>query len=173
MGRDPAELPIMMEASRLWEDIDKEVQGRTGFKRQGVLYLSQTEAAQEKRESWLPTARKHGLDTKAVSKAELSKYLQHDTSTKDFWVGGVQTLSDAKAEPWQAVPAVAELAHSEGVIIRENCAVRAMELQAGQINSVVSEAGYIKTQQVVLAGGRLGHRCFCAVTGLTFLNFQY
>ncbi len=155
-GRDPAELPIMMEASQLWEDVDKEVKGRTGFKRQGVLYLSQTEAAQEKREAWISTAKDHGLDTVAVSKDHLSKYIQRDasnTSNKDFWVGGVHTASDAKAEPWQAIPAVAELAYSEGALIRENCAVRALDIQAGQIRAVVTEAGIIKTSQVVLAGG--------------------
>ena len=152
-GRDPAELPIMMEASQLWEDIDKEVKGRTGFKRQGVLYLSQTKAAQEKREAWIRTAKDHGLETVAVSNDNLSKYIHRDTSNKDFWVGGVHTASDAKAEPWQAIPAVAKLAHSEGAIIRENCAVRALDIQAGQINAVVTEAGYIKTSQVVLAGG--------------------
>ncbi len=152
-GRDPAELPIMMEASQIWEDIDKEVKGRTGFKRQGALYLSETEAVQEKREEWLNTAKEHGLDTQAVSKDNLSKHIKLDSSQKDFWVGGVYTKSDAKAEPWQAIPAVAELAHSEGVIIRENCAVRALHIQAGQINAVVTEAGIIKAQQVVLAGG--------------------
>ena len=152
-GRDPAELPIMMEASQLWESFDKEVKGRTGFKRQGVLYLSQTEAAQEKREAWIDTAKEHGLNTVAISKDKLSNFIQRDTSTKDFWFGGVHTASDARAEPWQAIPAIAELAHSEGVIIRENCAVRALDIQAGQINAVVTEAGYIKTAQVVLAGG--------------------
>lgn len=155
-GRDPAELPIMMEASQLWEDIDKEVKGRTGFKRQGVLYLSQTAAAQEKREAWISTAKDHGLNTVAISKDQLGKYIQRDASSvsnKDFWVGGVHTPSDAKAEPWQAIPAVAELAHSEGTIIRENCAVRALDIQAGQIKGVVTEAAYIKTSQVVLAGG--------------------
>ena len=62
-GRDPAELPIMMEASRLWEDIDNEVKGRAGFKRCGVMYLSKTEKDQAKREQWLSTAKAHGLDT--------------------------------------------------------------------------------------------------------------
>ncbi len=152
-GRDPAELPIMMEASQLWESFDKEVKGRTGFTRQGVMYLSQTESAQEQCEAWIQTANDHGLNTIAVSKDKLSKHLQRDSSKQDFWYGGVYTSSDARAEPWQAVPAVAELAHSEGVIIREDCAVRELDIQAGQITGVVTEAGNIKASQVVLTGG--------------------
>ena len=152
-GRDPAELPIMMEASQLWEDVDKEVKGGTGFKRQGVLYLSQTEAMQEKREAWLTTAKEHGLNSTVISKKDLGKYISRDTSNKDFWLGGAYTPSDARAEPWQAIPVVAELAQSAGAIIRENCAVRALDIQAGQITGVVTESSSIKTSQVVLAGG--------------------
>jgi glycine/D-amino acid oxidase-like deaminating enzyme len=152
-GRDSAELPIMMEASRMWEMIDKEVNGRTGFKRAGVMYLSQTEHDQAKREAWLGIAKAHDLDTVALSASQLGKYIQLVPGSKNLWVGATYTASDARAEPWQAVPAVAELAHSEGVLIRENYAVRALDIQAGHITGVVTESGRIKTSQVVLAGG--------------------
>lgn len=114
-GRDSAELPIMMEASRLWEMIDKEVHGRTGFKRAGVMYLSQSERDQAKREAWLGIAKAHDLDTVVLSASQIGKYIQLDPRSKNIWVGATYTASDARAEPWQAVPAVAELAHSEGV----------------------------------------------------------
>ncbi|MEO1142415.1 MAG: FAD-dependent oxidoreductase, partial [Pseudomonadota bacterium] len=54
-GRDRAELPIMMEASRLWEEADNDVGGRTGFTRGGVCYLASTEARLAKRETWMET----------------------------------------------------------------------------------------------------------------------
>jgi len=152
-GRDPAELPIMMEASRQWEEIDKQVKGRTGFKRQGVLYLAQTEAAQERREAWIVNAKEHDLPCDVISQADVSKFIDESVSAKGFWKGAVFTPTDAKAEPWQAIPAVTELAQSEGALIKENCAVRALDIQAGQINAVITEAGRIKTSQVVLAGG--------------------
>ncbi len=152
-GRDPAELPIMMEASRLWEDIDKEVKGRTGFNRCGVMYLSKTEKDQAKREQWLTTAKAHGLDTVALSAPQLDKHIAFDTPTSNKWIGGTYTASDARAEPWQAVPAVAELAHSKGVLITENCAVRVLDIQAGQITGVVTESGRITASQVLVAGG--------------------
>ncbi len=152
-GRDAAELPIMMEASQLWEAFDKEVKGRTGFQRVGVMYLSQTEAAQAQREAWLSIATAHGVDTVALSSAQLKQHIQQDPQARKTWVGATYTASDARAEPWQAVPAVAELAHSEGVLIRENCAVRTLDIEAGQITGVITEAGRIRTSQVVVAGG--------------------
>ena len=39
-GRDPAELPIMQEAMRLWEDLAAELGPELGFRRCGVAYLS-------------------------------------------------------------------------------------------------------------------------------------
>ncbi|MBU2965319.1 FAD-binding oxidoreductase [Amphritea sp. 2_MG-2023] len=152
-GRDAAELPIMMEATRLWENIDQEVKGRTGFKRVGVMYLSQTEEAQAQREAWLSTAAAHGVDTVALSSAQIGQHIQLDAQSKNPWVGATYTASDARAEPWQAIPAIAELAHSEGVLIKENCAVRTLDIEAGQITGVITEAGRIKTAQVVVAGG--------------------
>ncbi len=61
--------------------------------------------------------------------------------------------SDARAEAWQAVPAIAELAQSEGVQIIENCAVRVLDITGGKIKGVVTEQGRIKCEQVLLAAG--------------------
>ena len=42
-GRDPHELPLAMEARRLWQEVDQQVQGRTGYTQGGVHYLASTE----------------------------------------------------------------------------------------------------------------------------------
>ena len=155
-GRDPAELPIMMEANRLWREADKKVGGRTGFQQGGVIYLASSQKELERRAKWLDTAHEHQLDTRMLSKAELDGLVDRSgvgAAGQHEWVGGLTTPSDARGEPWQAVPAVAELASSEGVIIRENCAVRALDIEAGRISGVVTEEAAINAQQVVLAGG--------------------
>lgn len=57
------------------------------------------------------------------------------------WRGGLFTASDARAEPWVAVPALAAAAEERGVVIREACAVRGLDLAAGKVAGVVTEAG--------------------------------
>ena len=52
-----------------------------------------------------------------------------------------------------AVPALAGIAARAGAQIVENCAVRALDLTAGRVSGVVTEAGLIKAPEVVLAGG--------------------
>ncbi|MEM9277800.1 MAG: FAD-binding oxidoreductase [Pseudomonadota bacterium] len=154
-GRDRAELPIMMEASRLWEEADKETGGRTGFKRGGVCYLASSEAKLARRESWLDIARECQLDTRMLTKAEVDELIDRSgaNGSAHQWAGASYTPSDARAEAWQAIPAIAELAHSHGVTIRENCAVRGLDIQGGKIAGVVTENGIVKCEQVIVAAG--------------------
>ena len=154
-GRDRAELPIMMESTRLWEQVDKEVGGRTGFKRGGICYLASSEAKLVKRSEWLETAKECQLDTKILSKSEVDRLIDRDNrgAGAHEWVGATHTPNDARAEAWQAIPAIAELAHSEGVSIIENCAVRVLDVAGGKLQGVVTEQGTIKCEQVLLAAG--------------------
>ncbi len=152
-GRDEAELPIMMEASRLWEGLDRETGGRTGFRREGILYLASDEATLERREKWLAVARHHQLDTRLLSAREVSALIDQGGAGAHRWVGATYTSSDARAEAWQAVPALADLARSKGVQIQENCAARALILSNGRIEGVATETGRIRCEQVVIAAG--------------------
>ena len=69
------------------------------------------------------------------------------------WAGAMYTASDMKAEPWLAVPAMARAATRAGVVIRENCAVRGLDIAAGRVAGVVTEAGRVAADRVVLSGG--------------------
>lgn len=154
-GRDRAELPIMMEANRLWGEVDQETGGKTGFKRAGVCYLASSEKKLASRESWLEIAREHQLDTRMLSKAEVNDLIDRSGANGEAhqWVGASYTPSDARAEAWQAVPAIAELAEHEGVTIIEDCAARTLDESGGTIAGVHTEQGYIECEQVVLAAG--------------------
>lgn len=149
-GRDPHELPIMVEAQALWERLDAETGGATGLRRAGVLYLARDARDLARYEAWLPHARAQGLDTRLVTGAEVAALLPGHAGG---WPGGLWTASDARAEPWAAVPALARLAAARGATIVEGCAVRALDLAAGRVAGVVTEAGRIACGHVVLAGG--------------------
>src|SRR5207237_3983380 len=44
MGRDPREIPLIIESLRIWERLDKMVEAETGFRRSGILYLCDDDA---------------------------------------------------------------------------------------------------------------------------------
>lgn len=149
-GRDWAELPIAMEAKRLWAEIAAECDVDIGLRRTGVHYFAKTAKAMTRYEAWQARAVQVGLDCEVLSAAQVARMVPEATAN---WLGGIRTASDMRAEPHLAVPAVARLAAKEGVGIYEGCAVRGLERSAGAVSAVVTEKGVVKTGQVVVAGG--------------------
>ncbi len=150
-GRDATELPIMKNALRLWHEIDQEVNGQCGVATKGTYYLASSQAALEKHEAWLQIAKQYDLDTRALSRKEIEATFSG--KSKHNWIGGITTPSDARAEPWRAVPTIAKLAHTAGTLIRENCAVRGLDIEAGRVAGIITEHGRVKCDQVILAAG--------------------
>lgn len=149
-GRDLAELPIMMESLRIWRDLAQEIGPSLGFHTCGVLYLARTAREVAGFEAWLAEARPYGVDTRMITGAALNDLLPGNAVG---WVGGLLTPSDARAEPWVAVPLLARAAAARGALIREGCAVRALDRVGGRIAGVVTEKGRIACDRVVVAGG--------------------
>jgi glycine/D-amino acid oxidase-like deaminating enzyme len=151
MGRDPREVPLAIEALRLWHDMNRAVGGETGFRRSGIVYLCKTQADVEKRESWLDlVARGHQLDSKLVTRDQAARILPGLAGSS---AGALFTPSDRRAEPSLAAPAIAEAARRNGATILTRCAVRGIETAAGRVTGVVTEHGRIACDSVVLAGG--------------------
>lgn len=148
-GRDPAELPITMEALRLWEQLAQEIGPELGFARCGVSYYTHTEADLANFEHWVRIAHAHGLESRLLTPAQIQEILPNAAG----WKGGLITPSDARAEPWVAVRLLAHLAVREGVEIVENCAVRRLDMAGGRLVGVVTEMGRVRAPRVLLAGG--------------------
>lgn len=150
-GRDASELPIMMHASRLWRDVDQQTQGQCGVVNAPINFLSGTGERRDEFEQWVQLANEHGLTSNLLSSKEIGRIF--DNSAAKTWVTGISTPSDLRGEPWVAVPTVAKLAQENGVYIRENCAVRMLDISGGQITGIITEDGAIACEQVVLAAG--------------------
>ena len=148
-GRDFAELPIMMESRRLWAAMAAEMPG-LGFQSHGVMYLARDHGEMFGFEQWMTGARERGLDVRLQSSTQV--YGRYDRAAVQ-WVGGLFTQSDAQAEPWVAVPLLAEGAVWRGAVIVEDCAVRRLDIAAGRVAGVVTERGRVACDQVVVAGG--------------------
>ena len=138
----------MMQSLKLWHEVNEESGGQCGVCTVGVNYLASTEAEMQKNEEWLAIAGQHGLESKKLSAKQVADLFSGQSNQQ--WVGGVCTPSDARGEPWAAVPCVASLAHEAGVLILENCAVRALDTAAGKVNGVFTEHGHVACEQVVL-----------------------
>ncbi len=161
-GRDPAELPTIIESLRIWRGLEAEIGESVGFKQAGVLYLAESEETEHRFATWLDLARQYQLDTRMLSAEEARAALPETTGR---WRSALTTPSDARAEPSMAVPALARAARRLGADIREGCAVRGLDLAGGQVAGVLTEAGRVACDTVLVAAGAWSG-VFCARHGI-------
>ncbi len=159
-ARDPDELPIMIEANRLWRSLAPELDTDIGLTVSGVTYLARKPADLDDFARWMPHAEAHGLDTRLFGRDEAERLFPGAG-----WIGGMTTPSDMRAEPWRAVPALARLAARDGAVLREGCAVRALDMAGGRVAGVVTEAGRVRAGAVALCAGAWS-RLFLARHGI-------
>lgn len=149
-GRDQDELPIVIEACRLWQQLAEECGEDIGLRQTGVTYLARSEKDMAGFADFMKIAAVHGIDTRLVDGAQVSTMIQ---GMARKFCGAMTTPSDMRAEPWRAVPALARLAAGRGVTIIESCAARTLDIAAGKIAGVWTERGKIETSNVLVAGG--------------------
>jgi len=149
-GRDEREVPMMMESMRIWEGLKDEIGEDVGFTREGCFFTANTSKDLQSFEEWLGIAKNYGIDTRVIDAAELK---QHIRGAAVDWAGAMMTLSDGRAEPHKATPAMARAAERSGATILPGCAVRGIETSGGQVSAVVTECGAIKTSTVLCAAG--------------------
>ena len=148
-GRDIAELPIMLDAQRMWPELATQA-GDIGLRQTGTVYLASKPADMDRYEDWLEQAAAYQVSSRILTSDQVQDLMP---GAARRWHGALQTPTDYRAEPWVTVPAFAQAAERAGATIIEDCAVRLLDIEAGKIAGVVTEKGIIKANAVVLAGG--------------------
>jgi glycine/D-amino acid oxidase-like deaminating enzyme len=163
-NRDARELPIATESLRLWEQFEAESGETTGFRRSGLLYLSNDDAELARWARWCDFAKTAGVKTEVFGTREAKN---RDRATGREWKGGVFAPTDGTADPGRAAPAVARAIRKLGSTVHENCAARGIETSGGRVSAVVTERGTIRTPAAVLSGGAWAST-FCRQLGIRF-----
>ena len=149
-GRDPAELPLVMEANRLWRGLERELGADVEWVQGGNLALAADAERLAAFEAWLPIAREHGLDTRLLRAGDLTTVVP---GLAGDWAGGLHTPGDGHADPEKATDALARAAVAHGASLHLDCAVQGVTTRAGAVGGVVTERGEIRTATVVCAAG--------------------
>ena len=114
-GRDPVEVPLMVEANRIWRGLEAELGTRVDWVQGGNLALAATEERMGLFEQWLAVARQSGLDTRLLRGRDLEAVVP---GMHGRWAGAMYTASDGHAEPVTATQAIADAAIAHGARIR-------------------------------------------------------
>jgi glycine/D-amino acid oxidase-like deaminating enzyme len=149
-GRDQAELPIVMESMRLWQEIADQLDSDIGYQREGSLYLCKNDEDMAEHDRFMSFAPAYGLDTTRLNRQQLEALVKDCPSQ---WRSALYTSDGARAEPSLAVPAMARTLVDGGVSIIENCAVAKILTQNQRVTGVLTEHGEIRAASVLCAGG--------------------
>jgi glycine/D-amino acid oxidase-like deaminating enzyme len=163
-NRDARELPMATKSLDLWERFAVETGENTGFRRCGLLYLSDSEEELAGWARWRDFARTVGVTTHMLNADEAS---ERGRVTRRRWRGGVLSPSDGIADPANAAPAVARALLKLGGTVHQGCAARGIEIAGGTISGVITEKGAIRTRIAILAGGAWASS-FCRQVGVRF-----
>ncbi|AMY70461.1 NAD(P)/FAD-dependent oxidoreductase [Frigidibacter mobilis] len=163
-NRDARELPMATKSLALWDAMAGQIGQDLGFRRCGLHYLSNDEAELAGWARWRDFARGEGVVTQMLSAAEAA---ERGRATGKAWKGGVFSPTDGIADPERAAPVIALGARAFGGSVHQMCAARGLELEAGRVAGVVTEAGVIRTRTVVMAGGAWASS-FCRQLGIRF-----
>ena len=150
MGRDQAELPIVIESLRRWQEIADELETDIGYRRNGSLYLCENDSDLAKYDRFMAFAPDYDLETRQLHRKQLEDVFP---ACPPLWRSALYTPDDARAEPSLAVPAMARALRERGVTVLENCAVTGIDTQTGRVSAVQTEHGEIETSTVLIAAG--------------------
>jgi len=154
-GRDPHEVPLMMEANRIWRGLEQELGADIEWVQGGNLALAADPERLALFEQWLPVAREFGLDTRLLRPGDLPAVVPGIGSG---WAGGLYTASDGHADPEKATDALARAAAAHGAAVHLGCAVEGIATRKGAVSAVITERGEISTSWVVCAAGAWSSR---------------
>jgi glycine/D-amino acid oxidase-like deaminating enzyme len=163
-NRDARELPMATKSLDLWEGFAAETGENTGFRRCGLLYLSDSEEELAGWAQWRDFARTVGVTTHMLNADEAS---ERGRVTGRRWRGGVFSPSDGIADPANAAPAVARALLKLGGTIHQGCAARGLDIAGGEVAGVITEKGTIRTRVAIQAGGAWASS-FCRQVGVRF-----
>jgi glycine/D-amino acid oxidase-like deaminating enzyme len=68
-GRDPLELPLVMEANRIWQTLERDLGADLEWVQRGNLALAADDSRMARFEGWLSVARQFGVETRLCGPA--------------------------------------------------------------------------------------------------------
>ena len=149
-GRALSELGLARRSLDLWESLPEQIGADLGFRRTGVVFVTDDPSELAGWERWCEAAQPYQVHSRILTAAEAQA---RTPGSARRWLGGLSTPSDGRAEPAKAAPFLARAARQHAAVVLENCAARLIETAAGRVAGVVTERGSIRTGTVLCAGG--------------------
>lgn len=125
LGRDPAELPIAIEAKAMWHRIADLVGDDCGFHAHGQVRIAESEADLDKAETRVRLTRSLGYShEELIDRNELRRLVPH---LARHCLGALMVRDDGAADPHRTLTAFRRAAEAAGATLREGCGIETIE----------------------------------------------
>jgi sarcosine oxidase subunit beta len=165
-SRDPTEIPLAMEAVKIWANMKDELEWDVGYRRGGNLRLILTEKEYELYRDWPEREAKLGLESQFLTPEETRGIAPTVSKEVNLW-GSKYCATDGTANPLVATKAIARAARRKGVEIRENEPVTSLKIKNSRITAASTSTGEYRGGFFVNAAGPWA-RTICNWIGLDF-----
>lgn len=150
LGRDPAELPLSLEAAGMWHEMAELVGDDCGFTACGQLQVAEDEAALSKIKARVRALQSKGFMHETMIGPEEMQELVPDLSP--HCLGGAWVSGDGSADPHRTICAFRDAALRAGVEIHEECLVTGLQRCNDRWQAQTSR-GVFEASIIVNAGG--------------------
>jgi sarcosine oxidase, subunit beta len=174
MGRDPAERALALASLARWLDLDRELEGSTGYRRGGGLRVTESEAEQTQARADVAAQRADGVPVELIGESHARRIAP---GLAPGVMGGIHCPIDGQADALATVRAFAAATGRLGAVIGEG-AVVSFIAERGRIAAVtLSDGSRVPCDVAIVAAGAwtarllapLGVRVAVSARGLQML----
>jgi sarcosine oxidase, subunit beta len=149
-GRDPREIALAMAAVRLWGTLDRELQGETGYRRDGNVFVAMSGEGMARLEAQGARERAMGLEVELLTAPQLRARV---AAVSDRCVGGKYCATDGVAEPALVITSLARAAERAGARVHQGAEVLDFVVEDRRVVSILTERAEFRPDVTVLAAG--------------------
>lgn len=151
MGRDPAERALALASLARWPDLDRELEGETGYRRGGGLRVAIEETTWRQAPAWVAEQRADGVPVEVLDTASA---LRLAPGLSPGVLGGVFCAMDGQAEAMPTVQAFARAARRLGARVEEGVGVDRIVIEHGRVAAVSrTDGARVSCDVAVVAAG--------------------
>lgn len=149
-GRTEEELPVMIEANGMWQELPGRLGADIEWVQGGNLRLTDQPQRAEEYRRWIDLARSYGLDSRVATPAEVTALVPGFTARYEL---AIFTPSDGQANPVKAVGAYTRALGHLQVDIHTGRRAQRIVTAADTVVGVATDGGFVAAPTVVLAAG--------------------
>src|SRR5262245_2734017 len=130
MGRDPAERRLALESLKRWPELDRELEGQTGYRRGGGLRIALDDKTWDAAPDWAAEQCADGVPLETLDGAATRELAP---GINPGCLGGVYSPIDGQASAMATVNSLASAARRLGARVEEGAAVKALAVESGRV----------------------------------------